>query len=65
MTRFTGEEPDPLAEVQEGDPDTIDRGEWSCGAIGPGVWWCSRPPRHPGKHIAGNGEYVLRVWARE
>ena len=60
-------EPDPLADVEVGDPDPYpDDLDNRCGATGPGLWVCGRPAEHPGQHIAGSGPkpHVKAVWPR-
>jgi hypothetical protein len=60
-------EPDPLADVEVGDPDPYpDDLDNCCGATGPGLWVCGRPAEHPGQHIAGSGPkpHVKAVWPR-
>lgn len=53
---------DPLADVKVGDPDPLPAGDYECCPDRSGPWHCTRYNRHPGNHIAGDGDEVCAVW---
>lgn len=63
QTTSTAQTPLLRAPVDEAEREAIRahaEDEW-CGDL-KGVWACSRPPNHTGKHVFGGGELVIGVW---
>lgn len=60
----TPDEVDPLAHVKVGDPDPMpaESNERVCAERYRG-YACTRPPAHPGQHIAATPFKVVQTWS--